>query len=112
MSKHIEKLTEEQVMRAFAEDKPRKRFDGAGLYVILFPSGLKSWRMKYRDERGKEMTLTFGRYPEVSLVLARYRCSIARQMLNEGRIREESSIVPTPCCDPGLESSASSCIHR
>lgn len=84
MSKFIDRLTDQQLEQAISKEKPWKLFDGGGLYAMVMPTGSKSWRMKFRDERGKEMTLTFGCYPEVSLELARYRCSVARQMLKAG----------------------------
>jgi hypothetical protein len=84
MPKRIDKLTDQKIMEAVPREKPRKLFDGAGLYVMLLPSGLMSWRMKYRDQRDKEMTLTLGHYPDVSLELARDRSSAAREMLKAG----------------------------
>jgi hypothetical protein len=48
------------------------------------PGGTKSWRLKYCDQRGKEMRVSFGQYPEVSLALARCRREVARQMIRNG----------------------------
>lgn len=85
MSKRIEYLTEQQLIRAEPGEKPRKLFDGGGLYVHVLPTGLKIWRMKFHDDAGKEKTLTLGRYPEVSMELASYRRSVAREMLKGGQ---------------------------
>lgn len=84
MPKIISPLTEQQVTQSLPGDRPRKLFDGSGLYLDLMPSGAKTWRMKYRDQLGKAQTLTFGRFPEVSLGLARNRREVARDMLRNG----------------------------
>jgi hypothetical protein len=84
MSRQIDSLTEQLVMQAEPGNKPRKLFDGYGMYLDVMPTGKKVWRMKYRQDDGQENRLTFGRYPEVSLALARCRRSVARQMLHDG----------------------------
>lgn len=61
-----------------------KIFDGEGLYLFVTPSGGKFWRMKYRKSDGKEDTLTFGSYPEVSLRQARDLKAEARRKLALG----------------------------
>ena len=63
--------------------KPRKLFDGGGLFVILNPSGSRWWRIKYRFG-GKEKLLSLGVYPDVSLKEARQRRDECRQTLASG----------------------------
>jgi len=63
--------------------KPRKLFDGGGLYCELSPAGGKLWRLKYRMG-GKEKRLALGAYPAVSLVEARRRRDKARELLAGG----------------------------
>ena len=63
--------------------KPEKHFDGNGLYLFLSATGGKSFRMDYRFN-GKRKTLSLGKYPDVSLKMARERCASARTMLAEG----------------------------
>jgi Arm DNA-binding domain len=46
--------------------------DGDGLYLWLTPSGGKLWRWKFRFN-GKERTMSFGQYPDLSLAAARER---------------------------------------
>ena len=53
--------------------------DGKGLYLLLHPNGSKYWRMKYQFS-GKEKTLAFGVWPEVSL-------TEAREMRNEAPLK-------------------------
>ncbi len=47
------------------------------------PSGTRSWRLKYRFG-GKEHRLTFGTYPDMTLVEARGAREAARKLLREG----------------------------
>ena len=54
------------------EVKPRRYFDGGGLYLEVVPSGSKRWRLKYRFE-GKEKLLSLGISPSVLLKEARER---------------------------------------
>jgi hypothetical protein len=57
--------------------------DGGGLFLWMTPSGGKLWRWTYRHE-GKQKLMTFGRYPDVSLALARERHIEARKLLATG----------------------------
>ncbi|CAG4907405.1 tyrosine-type recombinase/integrase [Paraburkholderia gardini] len=63
--------------------KPRKLFDGGGLFLLVAPTGGKLWRLKYRFD-GKEKLLALGAYPEVSLKDARERRDDARKQLAKG----------------------------
>ena len=73
-------LTDITIRHAHSSDKPRKMFDGRGLYLEVAPSGGKWWRFKYRFG-GKEKRLSLGVYPDVSLKEARRRCEDARTLL-------------------------------
>lgn len=64
--------------------KNNKLADGGGLYLLLKPSGTKSWRMKYAKPNGKEDTLVIGDYPAVSLKKARQAREDARALLASG----------------------------
>jgi integrase len=77
-------LTDVQAKRAKPADKPYKLADGGGLFLLVAPTGSRSWRMKYRVGK-KEKLLTFGLYPEVSLVAARAEREKAKAALREGR---------------------------
>jgi len=63
-------LTEVRIRSAKPEAKPYKLTDGHGLFLLVGPSGLKSWRWKYRFN-GKEGLKVLGRYPELGLREAR-----------------------------------------
>jgi len=55
-------LTELEVRKAKASEKPKKLADGGGMYLLVQTSGTKCWRMDYRFE-GKRKTLALGVYP-------------------------------------------------
>lgn len=70
MPKIISPLAEKTIRAAKPLEREYRLFDGNGLYLIIKPSGSKVWRTKYRFQ-GKENTLSFGSYPNVSLDEAR-----------------------------------------
>lgn len=77
----INTLTDSAIKAVKAEAKPVKLFDGAGLFVLVKPTGAKYWRLKYRHG-GVEKVLSLGVYPEVSLKRAREKRDEARQLLD------------------------------
>ena len=77
------KLTDTAIRNARPGDRPRKLFDGDGLYLYLSTTGHRAWRFKYYID-GKEKHLHFGRYPEISLKAARERRLEARRALETG----------------------------
>ena len=76
-------LTDTEIRKSKPQEKPYKLSDGAGLYIWVTPSGGRKWRASYRHE-GKQKTMTYGGYPDVSLALARDRHREARKLLAEG----------------------------
>jgi Arm DNA-binding domain len=76
-------LTDTEIKRAKKRERPYKLSDGGNLYLWITPSGGKLWRWAYRYE-GREKLMTFGKYPEVSLALARERHLDARKLLAAG----------------------------
>lgn len=76
-------LTDKTIRSAKANTKPRRMFDGHGLYLEITPSGGKYWRLKYRFA-GKEKRLALGVYPQISLKKARDRRDEARKLLADG----------------------------
>ncbi len=76
-------LTDTEVRAAKPKEKPYKLSDGGWLYLFVTTTGSKLWRISYRYE-GKEKTLSFGAYPEVSLKDARNRRDEAKALLDKG----------------------------
>jgi integrase len=78
------KLTDTAIRNARPTDRARKLFDGDGLYLSVSPTGHKAWRFKYYVDR-REKHIQFGRYPEITLKMARDRRLEARRALEMGR---------------------------
>jgi hypothetical protein len=65
-------LTDVEIRRAKAREKAYRLSDSGGMYLWVTPAGGKLWRWAYVHE-GKEKLMSFGRYPDVSLAIARER---------------------------------------
>ena len=76
-------LTDRAILNLKANGKQHKHFDGGGLYLVVYPTGGKAWRLSYRYA-GKENTLSFGSYPAVSLKMAREKREEAKTLLAQG----------------------------
>ncbi|CAH1905835.1 Integrase family protein [Candidatus Nitrotoga sp. HW29] len=76
-------LTEMEIKKAKATDKPYKLTDGGGLFLLVHTNGGKYWRLRYRVG-GKEKLLAIGVYPDVTLSEARERREQARKLLANG----------------------------
>ena len=76
-------LTDTHIRSLKPDLRPRKYFDGGGLFLFIPTSGSKLWRMAYRFD-GKSKLLSFGEYPAVSLKDARERREDAKRMLSRG----------------------------
>jgi integrase len=76
-------LTDTEVRKAKAQDEAYRLSDGGSLYLWVTPAGGKLWRWAYKHE-SKEKLMSFGKYPDVSLVLARERHAEARKLLATG----------------------------
>lgn len=77
-------LKELEVKYATKRQRPYKLSDGDGLHLFVQPSGSKLWRLKYRFE-GKEKLLSFGKYPVVTLAMAREKRLEAKRLLDQGK---------------------------
>ncbi|MDP2785036.1 MAG: integrase arm-type DNA-binding domain-containing protein [Sulfurimicrobium sp.] len=76
-------LSDITIRKAVQQDKPVKLNDGAGLYLVVTPTGGKLWRFNYRF-MGKQKTLSIGKYPTITLSKARERHQAALVMLADG----------------------------
>jgi len=78
-------LTDAKIRQTKPRSKPYRRADGHGLCIEITPAGGKLWRYRYRFPKGgKEKLLSLGKYPVVSLAVARERHEHARALLEEG----------------------------
>lgn len=91
MARTITQLTDPkcEAARYSPDGKGNKLSDGGGLFLLLKPTGSKSWRMKYTKPNGKEDTLVIGDYPGTKLKQARKQRDEARGQLAEGKDPKE-----------------------
>jgi integrase len=76
-------LTDTELKALRPREKPYKRSDARGLYVIVNPDGARWWRFRYRVG-GREKLISLGTYPDTSLKLAREKRDDARRDLAAG----------------------------
>lgn len=77
-------LSDSAIRAAKPREKQYKLNDEKGLLLIVLPSGGKLCRLKYRFG-GKELQLSLGTYPEVSLKAARLGRDAARTLMADGK---------------------------
>ena len=80
MPKLATPLTDIAIRNYKAKTKPYKVSDGKGLFLLVKTDSSKFWLFRYHFE-GKENTLSFGRYPENSLEVARNKVAEALKSL-------------------------------
>lgn len=76
-------LTDAKIRSLVTREKLYKATDGRSLSLWVFPTGLRSWRYKY-SIGGKEVPLTLGSYPDMSLAQARAARDEAAQKRRSG----------------------------
>ena len=76
-------LSDIKIRNAKPKDKPYKLTDGAGLFLLITPSGGKLWKLKYRF-LGKEKQYALGAYPLVGLLEAREIRANVKKLLASG----------------------------
>jgi integrase len=76
-------LTDMAIRKVKPAATPLKISDGQGLYLHVAPTGSKLWRQAFRFN-GKQLLLSHGRFPEVSLADARKLRDAAKDMLARG----------------------------
>lgn len=77
-------LTDIAIRNVKPRAKPFKMADGAGMFLLITPTGGKLWRLKYRVD-GREKLLAIGVYPEISLSEARKQRGTARELIALGK---------------------------
>ena len=78
-------LTNEELVskiKKYGPEKDAKIRDSGGMFLFVTKNGAKSWRLKYRVA-GKEKLLVLGRYPDVSLKIARKMREDAKRIIAE-----------------------------
>ena len=81
------KLTELSIKQAIKKAnsiaKIIKISDGGGMYLQIQPNGSKYWRMNCRIN-GKQITLSFGLWPDISLAEARKKQEESKEKIGKG----------------------------
>mgnify|MGYP001081156035 CR=1 FL=1 len=75
--------TDTAIKNAKPKDKPYKMSDSGGLYLLVKPSGYKTWKYDFRLD-GTRGSYTIGKYPDISLKLARDEHRKARELVAQG----------------------------
>ena len=83
-------LTTKKIDAAKPKDKQYKLSDADGLYLVVTPRNVKSWRCNFK-QNNKHQTKTFGQYPEIGLAKARLLNAEFKEQLAKGPV----SSVPT-----------------
>lgn len=76
-------LSDTTIRQAKPGEAPIRKPDGGGLVLIVEPSGVKKWRLRYRFQ-GRANMLGLGKYPEVSLKDAREMRDEIKRLLAKG----------------------------
>lgn len=85
MARTVTPLTDPKCEAAKPREKDYKLSDGQGLYLLVKPSGVKTWRLKFIRPDGREGLATFGNYPALGLKAARGCRNEALKLLAHGR---------------------------
>mgnify|MGYP001453206520 FL=1 len=75
--------TDTAIKNAKPKGKPYKMSDSGGLYLLVKPSGYKTWKYDFRLD-GTRGSYTIGKYPDISLKLARDEHRKARELVAQG----------------------------
>jgi integrase len=76
-------LTDPEIKALKPQERPYKKADAQGLYMLVTPTGGRLWRFKYRHG-GVEKLLALGAYPDVPLRRAREKRDEARRLVADG----------------------------
>jgi integrase len=85
MAKRVLPLTDNEVKNAKAKVADYQLTDGSGMYLLIKKDGSKIWRFNYISPRdGKRKLISFGLYPDVTLLKARELRTEARRKVKDG----------------------------
>lgn len=84
MVKIVKPLTDTQIKTAKPKEKDYTLSDGYGLYLLIKTTGSKIWRFNYiRPSTNKRALISFGHYPQVSLMEARKLREESRDLVKQ-----------------------------
>ncbi len=76
-------LTDREIKTATVRDRGYRIYDKNGLFLLIRPSGSKSFGMRY-TAAGKRREVAIGKYPDVSLKKARLKVAEYHSLLDDG----------------------------
>ena len=77
------RLSDKTVRSLKPQNKKFKVCDGDKLWLVIFPTGVKSWRYIWKDN-GKSRELTIGKFPAISLKYARQERDRINSLIAQG----------------------------
>lgn len=83
MSRMVKPLTDAAIRRLKPKDKEYIKSDGRGLFIRVFPHGVKTWYFSYKFN-GALRRVSFGGYPALSLAYAREKAREYRSLVLRG----------------------------
>lgn len=89
MARTIRPLTATQVERAKSQEKEYNLFDGDGLYLVVRPSGTKTWMLRFKDNFGKVHKLKLGSFPQLTLGFVREMRAEYKRAIAQGKELDE-----------------------
>lgn len=82
MARLVIPLTDKAIKAYKPKEKEYSKADGDGLYLRVKPNGSKLWIFLYKHPTSKKnQSLSFGKYPDLSLANARLKRTNARELL-------------------------------
>ncbi|HDR1160933.1 TPA: tyrosine-type recombinase/integrase [Pasteurella multocida] len=85
MARTTKQLNNTAVEKAKAKDKPYTLTDGNGLFLLIMPSGSKTWQFNYyRPITKKRAKFSLGAYPNLTIAQARAKREEYRALLAQG----------------------------
>lgn len=85
MAKTTTRLTDKEIKASKPINKEYNLFDGEGLRLRIKPNGSKHWILNYyRPTNRKRANLSLGKYPDLSLAMARKLTMEAKELLAQG----------------------------
>ena len=79
----INKLTDTKIKKTQPSDKIIQLGDGDRLWLVVYPSGKKVWRVKWKSDHRQDQ-FTIGHYPGISLKQARMERDRITGLLDQG----------------------------
>lgn len=96
MVKIVKPLTDTQIKNAKPKEKDYTLSDGDGLYLLIKKTGSKIWRFNYiRPSTKKRALISFGHYPQVSLIDARNLRNESRDLIRQNKDPLEKELINT-----------------